>query len=505
MKDPLGGFGEIWCVDFEFRSLPGEQPNPICLAAKEIRSGQTLRIWEDELRSQKTPPYSLSEKSLVVAYSASAEISCHMALGWKPPTRVLDLFMEFRNLTNGFLTPKETSLLKALFYFGLDGLSVMEKENMRQLAQRGGPWTVQEKIDLLAYCETDVIALTQLLSKMERHLHLPRALLRGSYMTAVADMEFRGIPIDMPTLHQLQENWDSVQGALIKKIDLHYGVYEGRTFKIKKWEEWLERNNIAWPRLESGQLELKDDTFKEMARVYPNLNLIRELRASLSQMRLVKMTVGADGRNRCSLSALGSITGRNQPSTTKFIFGPSVWLRGLIRPEPGTGLAYIDWSQQEFGIAAALSGDAAMLQAYESGDPYLTFAKQAGAVPPDATKATHGPIREQFKACVLAVQYGMGEASLALRIAQPVAQARQLLRTHRDTYPVFWKWSDIAVDYAMLYGYLHTVFGWTIHIGSEANPRSLRNFPMQANGAEMLRLACVLGGGAGSTDLCPGT
>jgi hypothetical protein len=39
---------------------------------------------------------------------------------------------------------------------------------------------------------------------------------------------------------------------------------------------------------------------------------------------------------------------------------------------------------------------------------------------------------------------------------------------------------------------LHTVFGWRVHVGIDANPRSLANFPMQANGAEMLRLACCL-------------
>jgi hypothetical protein len=44
----------------------------------------------------------------------------------------------------------------------------------------------------------------------------------------------------------------------------------------------------------------------------------------------------------------------------------------------------------------------------------------------------------------------------------------------------------------MLYGSLYTVFGWHGHIGTDTNPRSLRNFPMQANGAEMLRLACCL-------------
>jgi hypothetical protein len=63
---------------------------------------------------------------------------------------------------------------------------------------------------------------------------------------------------------------------------------------------------------------------------------------------------------------------------------------------------------------------------------------------------------------------------------------------HRETYRIFWRWSDAAVDYAMLTGSLHTVFGWRVRVSPTANDRSLRNFPMQANGAEMLRLACCL-------------
>jgi hypothetical protein len=43
----------------------------------------------------------------------------------------------------------------------------------------------------------------------------------------------------------------------------------------------------------------------------------------------------------------------------------------------------------------------------------------------------------------------------------------------------------------MLHGNLWTVFGWEIHAGPNVNARSLRNFPMQANGAEMLRIACI--------------
>ena len=169
--------------------------------------------------------------------------------------------------------------------------------------------------------------------------------------------------------------------------------------------------------------------------------------------------------------------------------GLRVWLRSLIQPPEGYGVAYIDWCQQEHGIAAALSGDAAMQAAYLSGDPYLEFAKQAGAVPADATKQSHGPTRELFKQCALAVAYGMEAEGLARRIGQPPIVARDLLRAHHETYRRFWAWSDAAVDRAMLTGSLQTAFGWPIHIGENPNPRSLRNFPMQANGAEMLRLA----------------
>lgn len=136
-----------------------------------------------------------------------------------------------------------------------------------------------------------------------------------------------------------------------------------------------------------------------MARSYLEIALLRELRVALSQMRLSELAVGSDGRNRCLLSAFRARTGRNQPSNSEFIFGPAVWLRGLIQPKSGHGIAYIDWSQQEFGIAAALSGDPLMQEAYLSGDPYLAFAKQAGAVPVDATKQSHKAERDQFKAC----------------------------------------------------------------------------------------------------------
>jgi DNA polymerase I len=86
----------------------------------------------------------------------------------------------------------------------------------------------------------------------------------------------------------------------------------------------------------------------------------------------------------------------------------------------------------------------------------------------------------------------MQEHGLALNLGKPPILARDLLRAHRETYPKFWRWSDSVVDDAVLTGSLQTTFGWTLRLGQGANPRAVRNFHMQAGGAEMLRSACCL-------------
>ena len=488
----LSCFREIWAVDFEFQQPSGERPVPVCMVGRELRSGRLLRLWSDELQQRTAPPFSTAPDSLFVAYYASAELGCLLALDWRMPTRILDLFAEFKCRTCGLTTPNGAGLLGAMSFFGLDAITGCEKETMRNLVMRGGPYLDDERNAILDYCQTDVDALARLLPQMAPGLDLPRALVRGRYMAAAARMEWNGIPLDTVALERFRVHWNNIQTRLIEKIDGDFGVYDGRTFKKDRWASWLASNNIPWPRLESGALALDDDTFRSMARSHPEVAPIRELRDSLSKLRLHDLPVGSDGRNRCLLSAFGSKTGRNQPSNSKFIFGPSAWLRSLIKPEPGHALAYVDYSQQEFGIGAALGRDQAMQDAYTCGDPYLRFAVQAGAAPPDATKQSHASIRDQFKTCALAVQYSMAAESLGLKLNVPTVRGRELLLLHRTTYPDYWRWSDAIQDYAMLQGRLNTVLGWTVRVTKDANPRSLRNFPLQGNGAEMLRLACCL-------------
>ena len=490
----------VYLIDFEFHPLncrEGNPPVPLCMVVREWPSGSTSSYWISDLAGMPCAPFPTGEKALCVAYFASAEMDCFQTLGWIRPVNLLDLYPEFRCLTNGIQLPHGNGLLGALLFYGLPSITGEQKEAMRDLILSVGPWNIEQQGQIMDYCETDVIALSHLLVAMLKEIDWPRALLRGRYMKAVSCMQMNGIPLDLEIYGLLLANWHEIQDDLIAEIDSEYGVYEGRSFKTARWEQYLAAHDIPWPRLVSGRLDMCEATFRSMARIHNQVAPMRELRSSLSDMRLANLQVGEDGRNRCLLSPFRSRTGRNQPSNSKFIFGPSVWLRGLIRPTPGWGLAYVDWSQQEFGIAAALSGDENMMEAYRTGDPYLAFAIQAGAAPTFATKQTHEAVREQFKACVLAVQYGMGEASLAGRINQPIARARQLLKLHRRTYKKLWQWSDSTVDEAVLGGRLWAGFGWQIHTNEVINDRSMRNFPMQANGAEMLRIACILSTEAG--------
>jgi len=482
-------FDQAWCVDFEFREIGGNLPEVHCLVAREIFSGRLIRSWLSKCQSVPCP-IPLGRSSVYIAYFSTAELKCHLSLGWPLPKNIVDLFVEFRCQTNGLSLPTGRNLLGALTYFGLTGISYLEKETMRELAVRGSPFSNAESEALLNYCQTDVDALEALIQPMFKQLNLGQALLRGRYMKAVASMEHYGIPIDAEKLLQLQTNWEPLKERLIQQVDRHYGVFEDFVFKRERFVHYLAKQKIPWPLLPSGQLDLKDETFRQQARAYPKLLPLKELRQTLGRLRLHQLELGSDQRARVNLSPFRSKTGRNQPGTSRYIFGNAKWLRGLIKPPEGQAIAYIDWKQQEFGIAAALSRDPAMLAAYSSGDPYLEFAKQAGLVPETATKQSHPEERKLCKAAVLAVQYGMGPESLASGINQPVQMGRELLANHRRTFPRFWKWSEAVVDYALLHRKLWTVFGWEQHLGPETNPRSLANFPMQANGAEILRLAC---------------
>lgn len=133
---------------------PGEHPDVVCLVAHELRSGQTLRLWCDELGKQ--PPYRTDRSVLFVSFVANAECGCHLALGWPLPAHVLDLSPAFRNLTNGRTTPEGKGLLGAQRYYGFDTIGTKQKDAARDRILRGPPFTPEEREWILDYCTSDV-------------------------------------------------------------------------------------------------------------------------------------------------------------------------------------------------------------------------------------------------------------------------------------------------------------------------------------------------------------
>jgi DNA polymerase I len=493
-------YERILFADFEYEvgGVEGNNPRPVCLVVRDLRAGTVKRYWRDALIEMTVAPFDIGPDTLVVAYFAPAEIQCFMALGWPIPENLIDLFPEFRCLTNGQYLADGKGLVGALRYFGLERFVPAQKNEMRQLILSGGPWSEAQQAAILDYCQADVDALEPLFATMLDHGpwtfdRLGQALMRGRYMSAVGVMQFNGIPIDLDVYSRLQKNWSALRSKLIARVDAAFGVYEGGSFKEALFEAYLAKHGIAWPRLVTGRLKLDRDTFSLMSKRHPQIRPLHELRKTLGELRLNGLSVGDDGRNRTMLSPFSSKTGRNQPSTSKFVFGPSKWFRGLIKPTEGTALAYLDWGSQEIAIAAALSGDDLLWEAYASGDPYIAFAIQAGLAPEGATKTSHKAIRDRCKQVVLGTNYGMTAHGVAEAAGIHVLEARDLLQKHRDTYRKFWKWADANKDRGLLGLPLETCFGWQIQATEGVvKANTFLNWPMQAHGAEMMRIACCL-------------
>jgi hypothetical protein len=74
------------------------------------------------------------------------------------------------------------------------------------------------------------------------------------------------------------------------------------TFKEALFETYLLHKQIPWPRLDSGRLALDRDTFGNMSKRYPAVQPLHELRKTLDDLKLNKLAVGQDRRNRTILS-----------------------------------------------------------------------------------------------------------------------------------------------------------------------------------------------------------
>jgi hypothetical protein len=506
-------FSQVVIADFEYEIIAGDLPNVLCMVVyvldENLRHVRTIRLWRGEFGSQ--PPFDLSPNTLFSAYSAWAELTCFMRLGWRFPARVFDChtaYLAASNILNPLVYDDEDEKKKprkrlpdACCAYEIEGWELVDKEIIA--ADIGnGQWQKYGRDLVFEYCEEDVRKTAQLLRRQLRGhgrfapADVKRVLHWSNYSAkASAQIQAKGMPIDMHLWDLVQENKPAVIDELRRQFDPSYGtdfaIYSAEgEWSYERFERFLVQAKVPfWPRLASGPLDISGDAFGLMQHL-PWVPRLHALRDSLGVIVRARLPIGKDGRNRPSLFPFGTATGRN--AHAKSLYNAHAGLRSFMVFPPSKTAAYLDWRTQEIGVVAALSKDPAMMAAYGGGDVYYSFARSSGLTSdPDQKhwKANNPDMRQRMKALALAVNYGMSVPSLARGLDRHPVIASGLIEQHRRVYPRFWQWRGEQVTNAMLRRRIDSVFGWPLHISTSPNKRTLFNFPAQANGAEMLRLA----------------
>jgi hypothetical protein len=498
---------------------------------ENLQHVRTLKLWRGVV-GQPLPPihsyrgefglapsFDVGPDSLFVAYSAWAEMTCFDVLGWEFPTYIFDQHTAYLAASNILLpyAPDEIRrkprkrLPDACRAYGIEGWERIEKDTIAESIGNGTWQQHYSPQDVLDYCEEDVRMSVRLLRAQLRgsprlpKADVPRTLFWSNYSAkAIALIQMRGMPIDLTPWNLVQENKAAVIGHLLQRFDPSHGddepIYtpEGE-WSYTRFTQWLVRAGIhAWPRLESGQLDVDSDAFRLMYGAHPSVEGLHALRDSIGFIAKARLPIGKDGRNRPSLFPFGTATGRN--AHTRSPYNAHAGVRSFMICPPGSTMAYLDWRSQEVGVAAAHSGDRALVDDYLSGDVYHALAKLCGlTTDPDPIrwKREHRAQRDRMKPLQLGVNYGMGVPSLARGLDRHPLIASEIIERHKRRYPRFWQWRADVVQAAMLERRIESVFGWPLYISTGPNQRTLYNFPMQAGGAEMLRLATMRLGEAG--------
>jgi DNA polymerase-1 len=455
------------------------------------------------------PPFDIGPDTLIVAYSAWAEMTCFKVLGWQFPVHIFDLHTAYLAASNVLLPhdPDEKRkkprkrLSDACRAYGIEGWERVDKAAIAKDIGEGR-WREYGRDAVFDYCEEDIRVSVKLLRRMLLGnatfpaVNVVRVLHWSNYSAkAIALIQARGIPIDTQLWGTVQENKAAVIRELLRQLDPSHDdeepiyTFDGE-WNYRRFERWLIRRRITmWPRLDSGELDISGDAFRLMY-YFPGIEGLHALRDSIGFIAKARLPIGADGRNRPSLFPFGTATGRN--AHTKSPYNAHAGVRSFMVFPPDKIGAYLDWRTQEVGIAAVRSHDLALMDAYRSGDVYHALARSCGftADPdPKRWKDNNRAMRQRMKTLQLGINYGMGVPSLARGLDRHPLIASGIIERHRQIHSRFWPWRDERVMAALLDRHTKSTFGWTLRLSSSPNKRTLYNYPMQADGAEMLRLA----------------
>tara|TARA_R100000656_G_scaffold52273_1_gene41637 strand:- start:1850 stop:3643 length:1794 start_codon:yes stop_codon:yes gene_type:complete len=494
------GFEHVDVLDFEYKQTDGNPPKPVCIVIKDLFTEKTIKEWLVNKKFKYPHPI---QKTLFVCHWAVAEVSCLIELGIDKPRAVFDTFIEEKKMFNGIL--RGFGLVDVCERHGIKGVMSHEKKEIwrKYIADNYPNYTTEDEAGIMGYCEEDVVTteklfLSQLdkLTKKDNNFNriISQACFHGKAMGYCAQVEANGIHIDHKLFKDFRANFEKIKKLEIEEINKLCNVFDGDTFNQKKFEEFLKKEQLykRWPKTPTGKPKTDDRTFYRFQHI-PKIFALKNSLFIINSQKLKGYQLGEDNRSRSRLNMFGQLTGRTNVSTATNPFGAPRMMRTMIHPDEDSVYGYFDFKAQEPNVMAALSQDKNMLAAVNSPDPYLYVAKFVKAVPEYATKKSHPVERERYKVSYLAIAYDQTPYGLSAKLGVSLAKATFIHSNILNAFKDYKFWIKGVKVNAGRRGFFETKYGWKYHLNDESkvNPKRLSNYPIQANGGEVLRMAMI--------------
>ena len=259
----------------------------------------------------------------------------------------------------------------------------------------------------------------------------------------------------------------------------------------------------------SGTPSTNEEVLQELALDYPLPKLILEYRGlaklkSTYTDKLPKMINPETGRVHTSYHQAVTATGRlssTDPNLQNIPIRNDEGRRirqAFIAPH-GYKIMAVDYSQIELRIMAHLSGDEALLDAFQQGkDIHAATAAEIIGVDIEQVSAEQ---RRRAKAVNFGLIYGMSAFGLAKQLGIPRGEAQQYMDTYFERYPGVMQYMEDTRSAAAEQGYVETIFGRRLHLPEiksrngmrrKAAERAAINAPMQGTAADIIKKAMLL-------------
>ncbi|MFA0140945.1 DNA polymerase I [Vibrio kanaloae] len=259
----------------------------------------------------------------------------------------------------------------------------------------------------------------------------------------------------------------------------------------------------------SGSPSTNEEVLQELALDYPLPKLIIEYRGlaklkSTYTDKLPKMINAETGRVHTSYHQAVTATGRLSSTDPNLQNIPirneeGRRIRQAFVAQHGWKILAVDYSQIELRIMAHLSGDKALLEAFQQGKD-IHAATAAEIIGVDIESVTSEQ-RRRAKAVNFGLIYGMSAFGLAKQLGIPRGEAQHYMDTYFERYPGVMQYMEDTRSAASEHGFVETIYGRRLHLPEiksrngmrrKAAERAAINAPMQGTAADIIKKAMLL-------------